>query len=93
MFDLSIGEDYYRPIIVNSAFNNNYVIYESKGDKEKILTLNEYLDMIMFLEANGKFEWSQSQQLCYLTSKTKSPLTKLLIMHIEKKRISVKKYI
>ena len=54
MFDLSIGEDYYRPIIVNSAFNNNYnnnfnnfnVMYESKGDKDKILTLNEYLDMI-----------------------------------------------
>ena len=54
MFDLSIGEDYYRPIIVNSAFNNNYnnnfnnfnVMSESKGDKEKILTLNEYLDMI-----------------------------------------------
>ena len=46
MFDLSIGEDYNKPIIVKGAFNNNYIQYESKGDKDKILTLNEYLDMI-----------------------------------------------
>ena len=46
MFDLSIGEDYYKPIIVNTAFNNNYIQYESKGDKDKILTISEYLDVI-----------------------------------------------
>ena len=46
MFDLSIGKDYYKPIIVNTAFNNNYVMYESRGDKDKILTINEYLDMV-----------------------------------------------
>ena len=44
MFDWSISEDYYKPIIVNSAFNNNYIQYESKGDK--ILTIGEYLSMI-----------------------------------------------
>ena len=46
MFDLSNDKDYYKPIIVKSAFNNNYVKYESNGDKDKILTLKEYLDMI-----------------------------------------------
>ena len=46
MFDLSTGEDYYKPIIVNGAFSNNYIQYENKGDKDKILTVNEYLDMI-----------------------------------------------
>ena len=25
LFDLSIREDYYKPIIVNDAFNNNYI--------------------------------------------------------------------
>ena len=30
LFDLPIGEDYYKPIIVNSAFNNNYIQNESK---------------------------------------------------------------
>ena len=37
---------YYKPIIVNTAFNNNYIQYESKGDKEKILTISEYLDVL-----------------------------------------------
>ena len=44
LFDLSISEDYYKPIIVNIASNNNYIQYESKGDK--ILTIKEYLSMI-----------------------------------------------
>ena len=43
LFDLSISEDYYKPIIVTSAFNNNYIQYESKGDK--ISTIEEYLSV------------------------------------------------
>ena len=43
---MSNDEDYYKPIITNNAFNNNYIKYESKGNKYKILTINEYLDMI-----------------------------------------------
>ena len=39
-------EDYYRPIKSESAFNSNYIEYESKGDKEKNLSLKEYLYMI-----------------------------------------------
>ena len=46
LFYLSIDEDYYKPIITNGAFNNNYIKYESKGNKDKILTVNEYLDII-----------------------------------------------
>ena len=41
-----IDEDYHKPIIVNSAFGNNYIRYESKGDKDKVLAVNEYLDII-----------------------------------------------
>ena len=33
LFDLLIDEDYYKPIITKVAFNNNYIQYESKGDK------------------------------------------------------------
>ena len=44
MHKLSIGKDYYKPILVRSGYNNNYVQYESKGDK--ILTLKEYLALI-----------------------------------------------
>ena len=44
MFKLSIDKDYYKPILVKSGYNNNYVQYKSRGDK--ILTLKEYLDLI-----------------------------------------------
>ena len=41
-----IDEDYYRPIRTKNAFNGNYFEYESKGDKDKNLSPEEYLDMI-----------------------------------------------
>ena len=43
---MPVDEDYYKPIITNSAFNNSYIQYESKGNKDKILTPSEYLNMI-----------------------------------------------
>ena len=46
MFDLSIDEDYYKPIIVKGAFNGNYIQYEIKGDKGKNLSIKKYLNMI-----------------------------------------------
>ena len=46
LFDLPIDEDYYKAIITNGAFNNSYIQYESKRNKDKILTPSEYLDMI-----------------------------------------------
>ena len=46
LVDLSIDEDYYKPMITKSAFNNNYIRYGSRGNKDKILTVNEYLEII-----------------------------------------------
>ena len=46
LFDLSIDEDYYEPIIVRSAFDGNYIQYESKGDKGKNISIKKYLTMI-----------------------------------------------
>ena len=46
LFDLLIDEDYYKPIITSGTFNNSYIQYESKGNKDKTLTPSEYLDMI-----------------------------------------------
>ena len=45
MFDLSIDEDYYKPIVARKAFNGSYIQYESKGDKEKNLSKKEYLNI------------------------------------------------
>ena len=61
LLDLSISEDYYKPIIVNIAFNNNHIQYESEGDK--ILTIEEYLSMTesylvdMINDYKNKGEW------------------------------------
>ena len=46
MFDLSIDEDHYKPIIARGAVNSSYIQYESKGDKEKNLSIKIYLNMI-----------------------------------------------
>ena len=44
MCKLSIDKSYYKPTLVKSGYNGNYIQYESKG--YKILTLKEYLALI-----------------------------------------------
>ena len=44
LFKLSINKDHYKPTLVKSGYNGNYVQYESKRDK--ILSLKEYLALI-----------------------------------------------
>ena len=44
LFKTSIDKDYYKPVLVKSGHNNNFVQYESKGDK--ILSIREYLALI-----------------------------------------------
>ena len=41
---MSIDKNYYKPILVKSGYNNNYIQHESKGDK--LLTFKEYLNLI-----------------------------------------------
>ena len=41
-------EDYYEPKEIKSAFDGNYVLYESKGDKDAKLALWEYFNKIRF---------------------------------------------
>ena len=46
LFDKVSEEDYYKPILVKSSFNGKYKYYESKGDKEKRLSVRQYLSKI-----------------------------------------------
>ena len=46
LFNLSIDEDYYKPIIARGPFNSSYIQYESKRDKGKSLSIKKYLNMI-----------------------------------------------
>ena len=39
-------EDYYKPTEVKSAFDGSYMLYESKGDKDNNLSIDEYFDII-----------------------------------------------
>ena len=39
-------KDYYKPTEVKSAFDGSYVLYESKGDKDNSLSIDEYFDII-----------------------------------------------
>ena len=39
-------ENYYKPIRVNNFWSNNCIEYESKGDRSKTLSVEEYLNNI-----------------------------------------------
>ena len=39
-------DDYYKPILVRFAFDNNFEEYEIRGEKHRNLMLNEYLATI-----------------------------------------------
>ena len=45
--DIDDDDDYYKPISVKSSFKNNYKYYESRGDKDNKLSVEQHLDMIM----------------------------------------------
>ena len=39
-------ENYYKPVRLNNFQSNNYIEYKSNGDKNKILSVEEYLNKI-----------------------------------------------
>ena len=39
-------EDDYKPTEVKSAFDGSYLLYESEGDKDSRLSIDEYLNII-----------------------------------------------
>ena len=92
---MSISEDYYKPIIANGAFNNNYIQYENKGHKDKILAISEYLDMIrpylvyMINDHKNQSEWKilLSAEINFISSKPDSDETR--IMHTKSNSIEI----
>ena len=39
-------ENYYKPVTVNNFQSNNYIEYKSNGHRNKILSVEEYLNKI-----------------------------------------------
>ena len=61
LFKSSIDDNYYKPTLVKSGYNSNYIQYESKGDK--IIAAKGYLGLIepylanMINDYKSKGEW------------------------------------
>ena len=47
LFNTIDHDDYYKPILARSSFENNFEEYEIRRDKHKNLTLNQYLATIV----------------------------------------------
>ena len=45
-FRLKAIKDYYKPVTVGNFWSNNYTQYESNGDRNKTLSVEEYLNKI-----------------------------------------------
>ena len=85
LFKLSIDKDYYKLKCVKSGYNNNYIRYESKGDK--ILTVKEYLGLIepyladMINDYKSKGEWKIHLTAAINFTSLKPDSNKTRIMH------------
>ena len=84
LFKLSIDKDYYKPILVKSGYNNNYIQYESKGDK--ILTLKEYLalieqylrKLINYYKNKGEWKLQLTAEISFVSLKPSSDETRVM---------------
>ena len=84
LFKLSIDKDYYKAILVKSGYNNNYIQYESKGDK--ILTLKEFLaliekylrKLINYYKNKGEWKVKLIAEISFISLKPGSDKTRIM---------------
>ena len=83
MFKLSIDKGHYKPILVKSGYDNNYIQYKSKGDK--ILTLKEYLaliekylrKLINYYKNKGEWKVQLTAEISFISLKPGSDETRI----------------
>ena len=84
LFKLSIDKGHYKPILVKSGYNNNYIQYESKGDKT--LTLKEYLALIErylrklvnYYKNKGEWKLQLTAEISFVSLKPGSDETRVM---------------
>ena len=84
MFKLSIDKEHYKPILVKSGYNNNYIQYKSEGDK--ILTLKEYLtlienylrELINYYKNKGEWKLQLIAEINFISLKPGSDETRIM---------------
>ena len=70
-------EDYYEPIEIKSAFDNSYILYENRRDKDAKLSLEDYFniikpylkDMINNCKSHGEWKIQLSMKINFISSK------------------------
>ena len=93
LFKSSIDEDYYKPTLVKSGYNGNYIQYESKGGR--ILTIKEYLgliepylaDMINDYKSKGEWKIQLTAEINFTSLKPNSNETR--IMHTKSDNMEI----
>ena len=93
LFKLSVDKDHYKPILVKSGYNNNYIQYESKGDK--ILTLKEYLalkerylrKLINYYKNKGEWKLQLTAEISFISLKPGSDDTRIMHTRSDNKEI------
>ena len=76
LFNEITKEDYYEPIEIKSAFDGSYIEYESRGDNDDNLSLEEYLniirlylrDMINNHKAHGEWKIQLVMKINFISS-------------------------
>ena len=87
-------EDYYKPTEVKSAFDGNYVLYESRGDKDANLALYEYFDkikphlkdMIDYYKSKGEWKIQITMRIIFISFIDKSQTQ---VMHIKSDNVEI----
>ena len=83
----SFNDDvYYKPVEIKSAFNGNYVLYESNGAKNMLLSIPEYFmkirpnlyDLIEYFNTIGEWKVQLSMRIAFLSF---TDATKRQILH------------
>ena len=94
LFKLSIDKDHYKLKFVKSGYNNNYIRYESKGDK--ILTVKEYLalieqylaDLINDYKSKGEWKVQLTAEINFISLKPYS--NEKRIMHTKSDNVEIR---
>ena len=79
-------DDYYKPMEIKRAFNGNYILYESNGGKDALLSIPEYFikikpylrDFIDFYNRFGEWKIQLSMHITFISF---TDTTERQIMH------------
>ena len=79
---MSIDKDYYKPILVKSGYNNDYIQYESKGDKmltQSLALIERYLrKLINYYKNKGEWKLQLTAEISFISLKPGSDETRVM---------------